>query len=119
MNKFTLFVLQCALTLVCLRTLQACTTTGVTPGAAGGKVFASHSNDGDWVSDSRLFRVPNMTYEAGSMRPVYPYIGDYPRYVGNSRGTNNYQVGKTRTKPMGISLKFPIPMVFMTDILAS
>ena len=102
MANLALRLLQCTVFLLSAGTLRACTTTGVTLGATNtGKIFSSQSNDGDGVSDTRIFRVPNMTHEAGSMRPVYPYIGDYPRYVGTSRGQQNYQVGKTVTKPMG------------------
>ena len=106
----TILSVVCALLATWVPSILACTTTGVTPGASKtGKVYASQSNDGDGVSDTRLFRVPNMTHPEGSMRPVYPYIGDFPRYVGTSRGAQNYQVGETVTKPMGF-----IPQVAYT-----
>ena len=83
---------------------RACTTVGVTPGASSlGRAIASQSNDGGAISDTRLFRVPAMDHAPGSMRPVYAWTGGaFPRYVGQSRGEQNYVTpGVPDTKPIG------------------
>ena len=82
----------------------SCTTVGVTPGAAtNGYTIASQSNDGGSVSDTRLFHVPAQDHPPGSMRAVYAWTGgSFPRYVGDSRGVNNYNTpGVPPTKPIG------------------
>ena len=54
-----------------IQTAISCTTTGVTRGATNsGKVLSSQSNDGDWVSDTRLFKVPPMDHPPNSQRPM-------------------------------------------------
>ena len=108
-----LFITLFFLSFLTTTTVLSCTTTGVTRGATNsGKVLSSQSNDGDYVSDTRLFKVPPMDHPPNSQRPVYPYIGDYPRFVGTTRGDDNYikKPGMVDTKPMGY-----IPQVAHTN----
>lgn len=92
-------------------TVWACTTMIVTPGASeSGAMFVGHSDDGH-LSDARLMRVPDMTYEPGSRRPVFydaVSIGEleeyasfgYRRYTGKARGPD-YDVPGPVTEPVG------------------
>ena len=47
--------------------------------------MATHSNDGEGVTDPRLVRVPARDWPEGSLRAIYPNPEDYPRVVSTDR----------------------------------
>ena len=96
---------------------EGCTVLLAAKGATtDGSLLTSHSNDGDGITDGRLFRVPAMTHPPNSRRPVYPSPETYPRLVlsDGSRGTGNYAPtpGQSDTRPLG-----DIPQVNATHAL--
>jgi len=79
----------------------ACTTIIVTKGAsADGSVMTSHSADCG-SCDFRLVYVPAADHEPGSKRAVYPFIEEFPRYVGKDMGPNYDIPGYPPTEPLG------------------
>lgn len=70
-NSSSTYIYTILLLSIVIQAAIACTTTGVTRGATkSGKVLSSQSNDGDWVSDTRLFKVPPMDHPPNSQRPM-------------------------------------------------
>ncbi|OQR93200.1 peptidase [Achlya hypogyna] len=53
--------------------------------SASGTPMTTHSNDCS-DCDFRLAKIPAMTYEANTMRPIFLPVSQYPRYVGSDRG---------------------------------
>jgi len=52
--------------------------------------------------DGRVAHVPGGEHAEGSMRPVYIFNANYPRYIGYDRGEFYYPVaGQDTTKPIG------------------
>ena len=93
-----------ALLLSLLVPTQGCTTLLLGKDATvDGSVIATHSNDGEAVTDPRLVRIPAADWPAGSTRPVWPSPEDYPRYVGAARGAPPYfaAAGENETAPVG------------------
>ena len=93
-----------ALVLSLLVPTQGCTTLLLGKDATvDGSVIATHSNDGEAVTDPRLVRIPAADWPAGSTRPVWPSPEDYPRYVGAARGAPPYfaAAGENETAPVG------------------
>jgi len=64
--------------------------------------MVSHSDDGGGQSDPRITFVKAMDHAPGSMRPIWPDIEDWPRFVGDARGST-YRVlpGQEPTSPIG------------------
>jgi dipeptidase len=86
-----------ALTLVAL----GCTTIGVTKGAsADGSAMVTHTCDCG-MCDFRIIRTPAADYEEGAMRPCYPYLDQYPAYVGSDRGPGWENPTYAETEPLG------------------
>ena len=82
---------------------SACTTY-----AAGrlattdGSVWVTHSDDGSGSSDPRVSFIPAAEFPAGSSRPIWPDIEEYPRFVGTARGKVYHPVpGQQDTAPVG------------------
>jgi dipeptidase len=79
----------------------SCTTIAVTKGASvDGSVMVTHTADCGHC-DFRLVKVPAMDYEPGSQRAIYPFMLDYPRYVGVSRGEDYDTAGYEALEPLG------------------
>jgi len=67
-----------------------------------GSVMVSHSDDGAGGSDPRISFVPAADHAAGSKRPIWPDLEDWPRFVGTSRGSTYHALsGQQETKPIG------------------
>ncbi len=78
-----------------------CTTIIVTPGATvDGSMFVTHSDDND-LADERLVYVPAADHELPSLRPVYPLLVGYPRFVCKERGPAYDIPGYSPTEPLG------------------
>jgi len=82
---------------------SACTTLAVGKAAtADGSVLVTHTDDGENGGDSRLCYIPPADHEAGSMRPIYWDTEEFPRFVGNGRGTcYTPQPGQEPYQPIG------------------
>ncbi|MBN1345506.1 MAG: C69 family dipeptidase [Phycisphaerae bacterium] len=108
MVRNTLVVGIVMLALVCVpATTWACTTILVTKGAsADGSVIVAHSDD-DELGDQRIVHVPAADHAPGTMRPVYPGLVGFPRYVGTSRGPAYNIPGYTPTQPIGYIPQVP------------
>ena len=65
-----------------------------------GSVMVSHSDDGAGASDSRVSYVPAADHAPGSVRPIWPDVEDWPRFVGAQRG-KTYDTTQAPTKPIG------------------
>jgi len=65
-----------------------------------GSVIVAHSDDNE-LGDQRIIYVPAANYPDNAKRAVYPYIEDYPRYVGSDRGPAYNIPGFKPTKPLG------------------
>jgi dipeptidase len=84
-----------------------CTTIAVTKGASvDGSVMVTHTADCG-SCDFRLVRIPAADHEPGSLRPVYPFIEEYPRYVGKDMGPGYDTPGFEPTKPLGYIEQVP------------
>lgn len=94
--------------IICLSShAYACTTILVTKGAsADGSVLVAHSDDNE-LGDQRIVYVPAADHQPGAMRPVYPGILVYPRYVGSSRGPGYQTPGYPDTTPIGYIEQVP------------
>lgn len=69
---------------------------------ADGFVLVSHSDDGAGASDPRASMVPAADHPAGSRRPIWPDLEDWPRFIGHDRGlTYEPQDGQGETQPIG------------------
>lgn len=69
----------------------SCTTVISGRGASvDGSVMATHSNDGEGITDPRLVYVPAQDYPEGSMRPIFASPENYPRYVGIEKHAPEY-----------------------------
>ncbi len=79
----------------------SCTTIGVTKGASvDGSVMVTHTCDCG-MCDFRIIRTPAMDFEKGAMRPCYPYLDQYPAYVGPDRGPGWDKAEYPDTEPLG------------------
>ena len=83
-------------------------TSACTAYAAGkdattdGSVMVSHSDDGAGASDSRVSFVPAADHAPGSVRPIWPDVEDWPRFVGDARGATYLPAdGQAPTAPIG------------------
>ena len=76
---------------------------------ADGSVMVSHSDDGAGASDPRLAFIPAADHAAGSKRPIWPDLEDYPRFVGASPRGRTYAsiLGQEETKPIGFIDQVP------------
>jgi dipeptidase len=105
----TRLIFLAALALLLPPATRAC--TAVIAGAkasADGSVLVTHSDDGEGNSDARLGFVPAANHSAGAMRPVWPDLESFPRYVGSARGdTYLRQPGQTDTVPIGYIPEVP------------
>ena len=50
------------------------------------QVWVTHSDDGAGASDPRVSYVPAADWDDGALRPIWPDLEDYPRFVGSARG---------------------------------
>ncbi len=99
MQRFSLFLI--ALLLWLGNPLFSCTTILVTREAtADGSCFVTHSDDNE-LQDERIIYVPAQDYPEGSKRELYPYLENYPRYVGKSRGPNYENPSFPPTESLG------------------
>ena len=79
----------------------SCTTIGVTKGASvDGSVMVTHTCDCG-MCDYRLISTPAADYEEGALRPCYPYLDQYPAYVGPDRGPGWENPEYPDTEPLG------------------
>mmetsp|Transcript_3767 Transcript_3767/g.5048 ORF Transcript_3767/g.5048 Transcript_3767/m.5048 type:complete len:609 (-) Transcript_3767:738-2564(-) len=84
---------------------DACTMLAAGRGTTSdGSTIVTHADDGGGSSDPRLAYVPARIHEKGSLRPVWPDLEDFPRYVGYDRGSTYFPRGKLlkrMTQPIG------------------
>lgn len=86
--RLLLLLQAAALLLICC---DACTVFLAGPEATvDGSVLVSHSNDGEFITDPRLVKVPAQDYPPDSQRAVFFSPESYPRYVGKERGVPEY-----------------------------
>ena len=108
--------------------VQSCTVFLVGKDAtADGSVLVSHSNDGEFITDPRLVKVPaqdhfpvsppprhplnkknNKEDTKNVLRPVYFSPEDYPRYVGTERGIPEYYPKNDNDSSLASSSFVPI-----------
>jgi len=80
---------------------MACTTIGVTKGASvDGSVMVTHTCDCG-TCDFRIIRTPAMDFEEGAKRACYPYLDQWPAYVGEDRGPGWENDKFPDTEPLG------------------
>lgn len=80
---------------------QSCTNILITKGASSdGSVIVAHTNDNE-LGDNRIVYMPARDYGTGAKRAVYPYIRNYPRYVGKDFSPAYDTPGLPVTKPLG------------------
>lgn len=82
---------------------SACTTLAAGRKATtDGSVLVTQSDDGEGNPDARLCYIPARDHAAGSRRPIYWDTEDYPRFVGQDRGSCYLpQPGQTPYEPIG------------------
>ena len=66
------------------------------------QVWVTHSDDGAGASDPRVSYVPAADWDDGALRPIWPDLEDYPRFVGSARGKTYHPLaGQKETEPIG------------------
>ena len=66
------------------------------------QVWVTHSDDGAGASDPRVSYVPAADWDDGALRPIWPDLEDYPRFVGSARGKTYHPLaGQRETEPIG------------------
>ena len=79
--------------------------------------MVSHSDDGGGQSDPRITYVKAANHAPGSMRPIWPDIEDFPRFVGDARGSTYHALpGQEPTSPIGFIMQVAHTHAYCTSL---